>query len=206
MKVPLQLNGEMDGIRVKGLFNPFGLTTGTKSRIEALSDGNLRSCLSRLVGVGETRETRRELSDVLECQKVDIACFQETKWKGSSTKEGNGYTLLFNAGGGSTVPRILWKKLKGDAAEAVRSSVVMGVSTQIEAISVSDADSMWNTLASIIKDAVKDSHGVAIGTSKTHTTRRESWWLCEEVQYKVMVKQKRFRKLLKSQEGTRAAV
>ncbi|GJX26431.1 hypothetical protein Tco_0232727 [Tanacetum coccineum] len=64
-----------------------------------------------------------------------------------------------------------------------------GVSTQIEVISASDAESMWNILASIIKDAAKDSLCVAIGTLKTHTARREFWWLCEEVQSKVAVKQ-----------------
>ncbi|GJZ61544.1 polycomb group protein fertilization-independent endosperm [Tanacetum coccineum] len=64
-----------------------------------------------------------------------------------------------------------------------------GVSTQIEVISASDAESMWNILASIIKDAAKDSLCVAIGTLKTHTARREFWWLCEEVQSKVTVKQ-----------------
>nr|GEW20712.1 hypothetical protein [Tanacetum cinerariifolium] len=48
--------------------------------IEVVSDGNLRSCLSGRGGLGDTREFRR-------------AFFQETKWKGSSTKEGNGYRL-----------------------------------------------------------------------------------------------------------------
>nr|GEW29895.1 hypothetical protein [Tanacetum cinerariifolium] len=67
-------------------------------------------------------------------------------------------------------------------------------------MSASDADSLWNILASIIKDAVKDSF-VAIGTSKTHMARRESWWLCEEVQSKVTVKQARFRELLSCREG-----
>nr|GEU39134.1 hypothetical protein [Tanacetum cinerariifolium] len=90
----------------------------------------------------------------------------------------------------SAVPRILWKNLKGDATEEFRSRfVVEGVSTQREVISASDADTMWNTLASIIKDTAKDSLGVAIGSSKTHTARRESWWLCEEVQSKVAEKQ-----------------
>ncbi|GJX84682.1 retrovirus-related pol polyprotein LINE-1 [Tanacetum coccineum] len=79
--------------------------------------------------------------------------------------------------------------------------VAKGVSTQIEAISTSDADSMWNILASIIKDAGKDSLGVAIGTSKTYTTHKESWWLCEYVQSKVAVKQARFRELLSCREG-----
>ncbi|GKD50313.1 hypothetical protein Tco_1279289, partial [Tanacetum coccineum] len=53
----------------------------------------------------------------------------------------------------------------------------------------------------IIKDAAKETLGVAIETSKTHTARRESWWLCEEVQAIVAVKQARFRELLSCREG-----
>ena len=34
-----------------------------------------------------------ELADVLGRHKVGIACFQDTKWKCSSTWEGNGYKL-----------------------------------------------------------------------------------------------------------------
>ncbi|GJR12096.1 hypothetical protein Tco_0794748 [Tanacetum coccineum] len=102
---------------------------------------------------------------------------------------------------GSALSRILWKNIIGDATEAFRSRVAVGVSTQLEALAACDADSMWNTLASIIKDTAKDTLGVAIGTSKTHTARRESWWLCEEVQSIVAVKQVRFRELLSCQEG-----
>ncbi|GJW90769.1 retrovirus-related pol polyprotein LINE-1 [Tanacetum coccineum] len=102
---------------------------------------------------------------------------------------------------GNATPRILLKNLNGDAAEAFRSRVSEGVSAQIEAIFASDANSMWNFLASIIKDATKDSLGEALGSSKTHTARRESWWVCEEVQYKVAEKQARFRELLSCQEG-----
>ncbi|GKC74470.1 cleavage/polyadenylation specificity factor, 25kDa subunit, partial [Tanacetum coccineum] len=101
---------------------------------------------------------------------------------------------------GSALPRILWKNLSGDATEAFRSRVVEGVSTQVKALVACDADSMWNTLASIIKDAARETLGVAIGTSKTHTARRESWWLCEEVQAIVAVKQARFRELLSYRE------
>ncbi|GJX44891.1 craniofacial development protein 2 [Tanacetum coccineum] len=101
----------------------------------------------------------------------------------------------------SALPRILWKNLIGDATEAFRSRVAEGVSTRVEALAAGDANSMWNTLASTIKDAAKDTLGVAIGTSKTHTARRESWWLCEEVQAIVAVKQTRFRELLSCREG-----
>ncbi|GKF34610.1 hypothetical protein Tco_0107810, partial [Tanacetum coccineum] len=75
------------------------------------------------------------------------------------------------------------------------------LSAQIEAISASDANSMWNFLASIIRDASKDSLGEALGSSKTHMAHRESWWLCKEVQSKVAEKQARFRELLSCQEG-----
>ncbi|GKB13220.1 craniofacial development protein 2, partial [Tanacetum coccineum] len=87
---------------------------------------------------------------------------------------------------GSALPRILWKNLIGDATEAFRSRVVEGVSTRVEALVACDADSMWNTLASIIKDAANETLGVAIRTSKTHTARRESWWLCEEVCWELL--------------------
>ncbi|GJY59246.1 hypothetical protein Tco_0459138 [Tanacetum coccineum] len=102
---------------------------------------------------------------------------------------------------GSTLPKILWKNLNGEATEALRSRVVEGVSTQVEVLATSDADSMWNILASNIKDAAKDTLDVAIGTSKTHTDQTESWWLSEEVQSIVAVKQERFRELLSCQDG-----
>nr|GEY18963.1 retrovirus-related Pol polyprotein LINE-1 [Tanacetum cinerariifolium] len=82
----------------------------------AHSNGYLRPCPS--VGVAGYRHTRRvgkvasscriwvcswnigtltgkffELVDALRRKKVDIACFQETKWKGSRTREGNQYKL-----------------------------------------------------------------------------------------------------------------
>ncbi|GJU78561.1 hypothetical protein Tco_1275631 [Tanacetum coccineum] len=59
---------------------------------------------------------------------------------------------------------------------------------------------MWNTISRIIKDAAKDTIGVAISTSKTHTTRRESWWPRKEAQSKAAVKHARFRELLSCQE------
>nr|GEW55760.1 hypothetical protein [Tanacetum cinerariifolium] len=102
---------------------------------------------------------------------------------------------------GSNFPRLLCKNLNGDATKAFRARVIEGASTQVEAIYASDTNSIWNILARIIKDAAKDTISVAIGTSKTHTACMESWWLCEEVQSKVVVKQERFRELLLCWEG-----
>ncbi|GJS24789.1 hypothetical protein Tco_0453421 [Tanacetum coccineum] len=258
-------------------------------RLWNLPDSIFRECWAGLVRLGDNRAAafRRirvgswnvgsltgellELVDALERNKVDMACFQETKWKGFSNKEGNGYKLWYlgyptarNGVGvilkaclkekvvnvnwcsdriisltmlidgetvnvisayapqvglsevgkktfwdsldkreGSALPRILWKNLIRDATEAFRSKVAEGVSTQVEVLAACDADFMWNILASIIKDAAKDNLDVAIGTSKTHTARRESWWLCEEVQLIVAVKQVRFRELLSCREGNK---
>ncbi|GKB79394.1 hypothetical protein Tco_0946289 [Tanacetum coccineum] len=102
---------------------------------------------------------------------------------------------------GSAASRIPWKNLNGDTTEVFRARVAEGVSTQVEVLSTSDAESMWNILATSIKEAAKNTLGVAIGSSKTHTARRESWWLCEEVQSKVTAKQARFRELLSCREG-----
>ncbi|GJR08959.1 hypothetical protein Tco_0791611 [Tanacetum coccineum] len=52
-----------------------------------------------------------------------------------------------------------------------------------------------------VSSKIREALGVAIGKSKTHTVHRESWWLSEEVQSYVTVKQARFRKLLLCREG-----
>nr|GEX83578.1 integrase, catalytic region, zinc finger, CCHC-type, peptidase aspartic, catalytic [Tanacetum cinerariifolium] len=65
------------------------------SRIEAvLCDGHLRSCSSGLEGVGGFRACSPIPSH--RRHKVDIACIQETKWKGSRTREGNDYRLWYS--------------------------------------------------------------------------------------------------------------
>nr|GFA93685.1 hypothetical protein [Tanacetum cinerariifolium] len=78
-------------------------------------------------------------------------------------------------------PRILWKNLNGEAIETFRATVVERLA--VEDMSASNADQMWNTLACVVKDAAKDSLGVA--SAKTHSTHRESSWFCEEERYKV---------------------
>ncbi|XP_071704477.1 uncharacterized protein [Rutidosis leptorrhynchoides] len=65
-----------------------------------------------------------------------------------------------------------------------------------------DADQMWNCLASTIREVAKEALGVALGTSRGHKSDRESWWLNDEVQSKVEIKQLRFRELISCQEGT----
>nr|GFA72940.1 hypothetical protein [Tanacetum cinerariifolium] len=76
-----------------------------------------------------------ELGDVLRRHKVDIACFQETKWKGSRAREGNGYKLWHS---GSSIARngvgiILAGRHKDNVVRVTRrSDRIMAISIVIE--------------------------------------------------------------------------
>nr|GEV20881.1 hypothetical protein [Tanacetum cinerariifolium] len=98
-------------------------------------------------------------------------------------------------------PRILWKNLNGEAVETFRATVSEKLSALEEDMSARNADKMWNTLASVIRDVAKDFLGVASESARTHSTHRESWWFCEEVQTKVAMKQSRFKELLACSDG-----
>ncbi|XP_071732414.1 uncharacterized protein [Rutidosis leptorrhynchoides] len=54
------------------------------------------------------------------------------------------------------------------------------------------------------EEAAKEALGVSAGTSRGHRSDRESWWLNDEVQSKVALKQLRFRELIACRDGTPA--
>ncbi|XP_071687270.1 uncharacterized protein [Rutidosis leptorrhynchoides] len=99
-------------------------------------------------------------------------------------------------------PRILWKNLNGAKAETFRANVVERVGAETKNVDFIDADQMWNSLASTIRGVAKESLGVAVGTSRAQKGCRESWWLSDEVQTKVALKQARFRELTSFRGGT----
>ncbi|XP_071732172.1 uncharacterized protein [Rutidosis leptorrhynchoides] len=101
-------------------------------------------------------------------------------------------------------PKILWKKLNGEKAETFKTLVVERGEAEVEMSSHNKADQMWTFLASTIREAAKEALGVAVGTSRGHRSDRESWWLSDEVQSKVALKQLRFRELITCREGTPA--
>ncbi|GKA90488.1 retrovirus-related pol polyprotein LINE-1 [Tanacetum coccineum] len=98
-------------------------------------------------------------------------------------------------------PRILWKNLKGEEVETFRATMSEKLSALEDDMYAHNADQMWNTFACVIRDVAKDSLGVASKAARTHSTHRESWWFCEEVQTKVATKQARFKELLSCQDG-----
>ncbi|GJZ63167.1 retrovirus-related pol polyprotein LINE-1, partial [Tanacetum coccineum] len=131
---------------------------------------------------------------------LDFAIAHDLVVVKSHFKKRDHHLVTFQSGGAAPKLIIYWCG-EETSRHAFKSRVTEGVSTRVEALAACDTDSMWNTLASIIKDAAKDNLGVAMGTSKTHTAQRESWWLCEEVQSIVAVTQAKFRELLLCQEG-----
>ncbi|GJU94647.1 hypothetical protein Tco_1319403 [Tanacetum coccineum] len=105
-------------------------------------------------------------------------------------------------------PRILWENLYGEAAEDFRARVIEGVTSEEEDRLV-DAEQMWNRLANMIREAAKETLGVVAGTLRTCIGRRESWWISDEVQDKVQVKQIQFRELISlrgEDEANRSAI
>ncbi|GJR38065.1 retrovirus-related pol polyprotein LINE-1 [Tanacetum coccineum] len=98
-------------------------------------------------------------------------------------------------------PRILWKNLKGEVVEIFKATVFEKLSALEEDMSAGNADQMWNILAGVIRDAAKDSLGVASESSRTYSTHRESWWFSEEVQTVIGTKKSRFKELLSCRDG-----
>ncbi|XP_071703872.1 uncharacterized protein [Rutidosis leptorrhynchoides] len=74
-------------------------------------------------------------------------------------------------------PRILWKSLNEVKAKTFKASVLERVEARVETVTHGDADQMWNSLASIIRDEAKESLGVALGSFRGHKSSRESWWI-----------------------------
>nr|GFA66049.1 hypothetical protein [Tanacetum cinerariifolium] len=178
--------------------------------IEAVdSDGHLRSC-PRLGVVDEGRRTRSydksagprrirvgswnvrsltrkllKLCDTLGRHKVDIACFQETKWKGSRAREGNGYMMWYSGSSNARngVGIILAGRLKDNVVRVTRRRdsimailvVIEGETTNVISayapqVGPSDAEKkrFWDALDELRTDTqgFTEVLGLEIGTRK----------------------------------------
>nr|GEX92095.1 hypothetical protein [Tanacetum cinerariifolium] len=133
-----------------------------------------------------------ELVDALRMKNVDIACFQETKWKGSRTREGNQYKLWIS-------DRIMLVRLVIEneminviSAYAPKQLIIAGdLHDHIRA----NADG-FSSVHGGFGEAAKETLGVVAGTLRMRIGRMESWWISDEVQDKVKVKQTRFKELI----------
>nr|GEZ59847.1 hypothetical protein [Tanacetum cinerariifolium] len=104
-------------------------------QIEAVdSDGHMRSCPSDLRGVAGGRRTRSSIR-LAGSRRIRVGSWNETKWKGSIVREGNGYKLWYS---GSSMARndvgiILIGRFKDNVVRVTRrSDRIMAISVIIE--------------------------------------------------------------------------
>nr|GEU64053.1 hypothetical protein [Tanacetum cinerariifolium] len=117
------------------LFASAYAAAGTTGRIEAVdSDGHLRSCPSNLGGIVWGRGNR-SFCRLAGSRRIRVGSWNETKWKGSRAREGNGYKLWYS---GSSIARngvgiILAERHKDNVVRVTRrSDRIMAISVVIE--------------------------------------------------------------------------
>ncbi|GKD78308.1 craniofacial development protein 2-like protein, partial [Tanacetum coccineum] len=126
-----------------------------------------------------------ELSDALGRHKVDIACFQETKWKGSRAGEGNSYKLWYSGSSSARngVGVVVAGRLKDDVVRVTRrSDRIMAISVVIdgEAVNVigaytpqvglSDVEKkrFWDDLDELVRECPADERLILGGDLNGH--------------------------------------
>nr|GEZ81289.1 cleavage/polyadenylation specificity factor, 25kDa subunit [Tanacetum cinerariifolium] len=155
-----------------------------------LNGGRRTRSYDRLAGpcrirVGSLTRKLLELCDTLRRHKVDIACFQETKWKGSRAREGNGYKLWYSGSSNAIndVGIILAGRLKDNFVRVTRrSDMIMAISVVIEVetaniitayapqVGLSDAEKkrFWDALDELVKECPTDQRLIIGGDLNGH--------------------------------------
>nr|GEV11295.1 hypothetical protein [Tanacetum cinerariifolium] len=163
-------------------------------RIEAVdSDGHLRSCPSDLGGIVGSRGNR-SFGRLAGSRRIRVGSwnvgsltpyFQETKWKGSRAREGNGYKLWYS---GSSIARnrvgiILAGRLKDNVVRVTRRSdrymaiyvVIKGetvnvISAYAPQVGLSDADKkrFWDALDEMVRECPTNQRLIIGGDLNGH--------------------------------------
>nr|GEV19846.1 retrovirus-related Pol polyprotein LINE-1 [Tanacetum cinerariifolium] len=133
--------------------------------------------------VGSLMRKLLDLCDTLGRHKVDIACFQETKWKGSRAREGNGYKLWYSGSSNARNGIILAGRLKDNVVRVTRrSDRIMAISVVIEGeianvisayapqAGLSDAEKkrFWDALNELVKECPTDQRLIIGGDLNGH--------------------------------------
>nr|GEX77477.1 hypothetical protein [Tanacetum cinerariifolium] len=158
---------------------------GYVGRIEVVdSDGHMRSCPSDLRGVAGGRGTRSSIR-LAGSRRIRVGSWNETKWKGSIAREGNGYKLWYS---GSSTARngvgiILIGRLKDNVVRVTRrSDRIMAISVIIEGetvnvisayapqVGLSDADKkrFWDALYDLVRECLADQRLIIRGDLNGH--------------------------------------
>jgi len=74
-----------------------GLPSTERRRLKKRAQPRPLPLRAATINIGTLTGRTRELADILRRRRVDVACIQETKWKGSKAREiGDGYKLLYH--------------------------------------------------------------------------------------------------------------
>lgn len=113
----------MDLVRSRGGGGDSGSNLGRRVSREGQRSTNVYFRVGTL-NVGSLTGKFLELVDMLKKKKVDVICIQETKWKGSSTKEANGFKLWYSGVGNTRngVGILISSLLKENIVEVSRVS------------------------------------------------------------------------------------
>ena len=82
--------------RLSGATSGRRLPPAQRWRLRKLGDTKLRLKVMSL-NIGTMKGKSRELADTMTRRKIDIACIQETQWKGAKAREiGEGYKMFYH--------------------------------------------------------------------------------------------------------------
>ncbi|PWA87978.1 craniofacial development protein 2 [Artemisia annua] len=126
-----------------------------------------------------------ELVNAVIRRKVDIACFQETKWKGSRTREGNQYKLWYSgsatAGNGVGIVLALYLKDKvvkvisiSDRIMLVRlvieEETVNVISAYAPQVGLEDVvkKNFWDSLDDLVRECLANQQLIIAGNLNSH--------------------------------------
>ncbi|GJW50259.1 retrovirus-related pol polyprotein LINE-1, partial [Tanacetum coccineum] len=126
-----------------------------------------------------------ELVDALRRKKVDIACFQETKWKGSRNREGNQYKLWYSgsANARNGVGVALAPNLKDKVVQVIRISdrimlvrlvieeeTINVISAYAPQVGLGEAEkkSFWDSLDDLVRECSTTQQLIVAGDLNGH--------------------------------------
>ena len=157
-----------------------GRTRGVKARVKRTFKLRLGSW-----NVGTLTGKLLELGDALTRRRIDIACFQETKWTGESTREVNGYKLWYSGapsarnGVGITMTErlkdyVVQVERRGDRLMLVRLVIQEETINVISAyapqpgLGAVEKKSFWDSLDELVRSCPEDQRLVLGGDLNGH--------------------------------------
>ncbi|XP_059389804.1 craniofacial development protein 2-like [Carassius carassius] len=174
--------GDARHLRPDGVRNGRGLPAQGRGRLKK----RVHRIRLATLNIGTLTGRSRELADTLKTRRIDIACIQETKWKGSKARDiGEGYKLIYDGVTSSRngVGVVVCQQLRDSIVEVENISdrlisikIVSGPTT-LRVISCyapqvgcteQEKDEFWETLGAHLQIITTDEHILVGGDLNGH--------------------------------------